>query len=107
MPHITSLTTQSYCHLINQTVLPLLQALSRQVLQFMCGAVLAAEITPHAKSWSECLGCFKFGLLWLQLIWSTSLELASSHWQGPRGKGSKSLQDIADAAVTGRTHSTA
>ncbi len=41
------------------------------------------------------------GMLCLQLIWSTVVELAASDWQPPRGKGNKGHQQNVQAAITG------
>ena len=41
------------------------------------------------------------GMLCLQLIWSTVVELAASDWQPPRGKGNKGHQQKLQAAITG------
>ncbi len=40
-------------------------------------------------------------MLYLQLIWSTVVELAASDWQPPRGKGNKGHLQNVQAAVTG------
>lgn len=41
------------------------------------------------------------GMLCLQLIWSTVVELAASDWQPLRGKGNKGHQQDVQAAITG------
>ncbi len=72
-----------------------------EVQQTCCTWSLCEGLCCTQQVWAALHSGDMIGIVCLQLIWSTVVELAASDWQPPWGKGNKGHQQNVQAAITG------